>query len=359
MSDTNIRIQELPAWHAERGIAYQAAGMSDSYLAVICRGEQPAAIVNYVRRDMPVGDGINSADGRAAAAFAALGGLTNSFGDVLPFFTARYDWSNYAAEVIGHNPAARHAIAEVLGGYDDGWGWVQLSEAEFKAVLHRCQNVPLDGIVMHEGIYRTPWREAKFGREADAAAVMRAELIELAGRGRLKHPQQPISNRMAAYGRGLRNPASADRGLPQFDLDLAVTNRATRRLTMLVEYKSANSEFTSYVGADGRMRVKSTNGSNHDYSAHRLVNVRTISEGDRYDEVPAFIARYRDLGDEGEPITLYPLNRAAWSHLAFCLGHYGNEVEQTHTLATAVEGRRPVHVSAAMWEQIILDAQGR
>ncbi|QBZ73535.1 hypothetical protein SEA_MISCHIEF19_50 [Streptomyces phage Mischief19] len=344
MSDSNIRIEGLPSWHAERNIPYQADGMSDSYLAVICRGADVSAVVNYVRRDK-VGSVHEVASLRERGSVHALGALNNRFGEPVPFFTAVYDWKNYAAQVCAHNEAARRIVAEVTGGYDDAAMFLPMTEAQFKAVLHVAQGHPLSEIYMHPAIYGSPWRDV-------SADDMRAELTELRGRGRLKHPQQRISNRVASYGR-MRHPQSADYGLPQFDLDLVVSRREanyTQRVSLLVEYKSANSEFTMRGG-----KVVPTNGSNHTYSAERLTNLRT-AEG--Y-EIPALIARYRDLADEGEPITLYPLNRLAWSHVAFCLGHYGNEVEQTSTLATAVEGLRPVHVSQAMWEQIIKDAAGR
>lgn len=240
--DSGWRDARLPLVHSTIDVAVPAAGMTLP-MVEYDRGEA-VAIVNYIRRDLPLGKGPD-----IGKAYVALGALRSPIGARLPFFTVRYDPRNWAMQLFAHNDCAR----DLLGTS----GWLPSTELHFARLLYR-----LRGRVLPE--------LSGYGVEFSEASWLDYEGV-MAETG---WPGQDMSVRRRAYepeGAGV----TFGMRLPCADIDLAVVGR-TGAVNLLVDYKLCN----AYVDPE--------------HATHKAMsNIR----GDSGARVPSMIVRYDPAGD--------------------------------------------------------------
>lgn len=231
------------------------AGMS---LAMVeyDRGEA-LAVINYVRRDVPLTKGPD-----VGRAFAALGALRSPIGVQLPFLTVRYDPRNWAMQLFAHNDPARHLLGT--------GGWLPVTEQHFGRLLYRLRGRVMPDLEGYDVSFSTsPWLQYEGGMSP------------------ISWPGQDMSVRRRAYepegGRvpfSLRNPCA--------DIDLAVVGRSGA-VSLLVDYKLEG------ASVDPR------------HHTHQAMSGILGPDGAA---VPSMIVRYDPTGDRWK-FQVHALNRPA------------------------------------------------
>jgi hypothetical protein len=207
--DSGWRDGRLAITHAAYGLNLPLAGM-DLPMVEYDRGEA-LAVINYVRRDLPLPRGED-----VGRAFEAVASLRRDDGPQLPFLTAQYDPRNWAFRLFGHNGAAR----DLLGTS----GWLAVTEHHFARLLYRLRGRVMPDLEPFGVTFSTaPWLQYD-GQQA----VTGWPGQDMSVRRRAYEPE-PTDQLRVPFS--LRNPCA--------DIDLAVVGRSGA-VALLVDYKLAS-----------------------------------------------------------------------------------------------------------------------
>lgn len=295
--DSGWRDGRLAISHAAYGLDLPLAGM-DLPMVEYDRGEA-LAVINYVRRDRPLGKGP-----AIGAAFTALGRLRRDDGARLPFLTVRYDPRNWAMQLFGHNGAATELLGTV--------GWLTVTEQHFVRLLYRLRGHTLPDL-------------APFGVEPSTAPWLQFD-------GQQKGtswPGQDMSVRRRAYepeSTTFRVPFSMRN--PCADIDLAVIGRSSGNVTLLVDYK---------------LHTAAVDPKHHTHRA--MSGIR----GDDGQTVPSMIVKYDPTGDRWKFHAL-ALNRAGEQMLI-------NVLTRTRAIAPTTELNDWAYLDESRWLAVLEGAR--
>ncbi len=256
--DSGWRDTRLPLVHSILGLPMPLAGTS--LVMVEYDRAEALAVINYVRRDVPLAKGPAE-----AAAYAALGQLRSPLRVRLPFLTARYDPRNWAMQLFPHNEAARGLL-----GAD---GWLPVTEQHFARLLYRLRGRTMPDLEPMDVSFNTaPWLDYESQQKV------------------VGWPGQDLSVRRRAY-----EPESSDAfrvpfglRMPCTDIDLAVVGKLGA-VRLLVDFKLHEADV------------------NPKHHTHRAMG-GILSEGGW--SIPSVIVKY-DPGGDSWRFHVFCLNRAA------------------------------------------------